>query len=121
MVNHPITPGAIKSAFLQNVKRPDLTTLAPEYVAPIQSTAASYQTGNTSGQTSDEVAQAMMDQIIAVEQPPAKVQTNPKIDFIFKMQLADATGEAGVKAGHARFLSGATQQPAAAAQPATSE
>lgn len=57
-------------------------------------------------QTGDDIATVIMEQVIAVDEPPLRVQTNPSMQPVFDMQLGDTTGEAGVAAGAQRFLSG---------------
>jgi NAD(P)-dependent dehydrogenase (short-subunit alcohol dehydrogenase family) len=101
-----VQPGAIKSNFIENANKPDFAAIPPEYGPGIQSTMAAYQAsaGSTLGQTSDEVAEAVMNQVINVEKPPVKVQTNPGIQGIFAMQKVDATGETGVAMATDRFL-----------------
>lgn len=98
-----VQPGGIKSAFVQNAKMPDMSSMPEDYKGPLGKIMAYYGRGSES-QTSDEVAQSIMDQVVAVDAPPFKVQVNPLIQDIFKAQLADTTGEAGVKLNMTRLL-----------------
>eukprot|EP00929_Paragymnodinium_shiwhaense_P061452 TRINITY_DN30695_c0_g1_i1.p1 TRINITY_DN30695_c0_g1~~TRINITY_DN30695_c0_g1_i1.p1 ORF type:complete len:182 (+),score=54.00 TRINITY_DN30695_c0_g1_i1:363-908(+) len=98
-----VQPGAIQSNFFDAAQRPDMAKIAAEYVKPMQSTIAAYgQSKSGASQTPEEVADVIMEKVVGVDAPPFRVQTNP---FIFEQQLADVTGEAGVKAGATRFLS----------------
>eukprot|EP00450_Noctiluca_scintillans_P011024 CAMPEP_0194495176 /NCGR_PEP_ID=MMETSP0253-20130528/12865_1 /TAXON_ID=2966 /ORGANISM="Noctiluca scintillans" /LENGTH=288 /DNA_ID=CAMNT_0039336395 /DNA_START=270 /DNA_END=1136 /DNA_ORIENTATION=+ len=100
-----VQPGGIKTNFATNAKLPDMSALAPEYAPALQSTFAAYK-GSTASQTPEEVAQQVMDQVVRVEAPPLKVQPNAAIAAVFKAQLADPTGEAGVAMAKARFIDG---------------
>lgn len=100
-----VEPGAIKSAFFHNAQRPDMTKVPAEYVPALQSTSAAYGQSSGMGQTPEEVARVIIDQIVSVAEPPLRVQTNPAIQAIFEQQLANPNGEAGVLAAKKRFLS----------------
>lgn len=101
-----VEPGAIKTNFVANVKRPDMATVPSEYHAPLQSTVAAYaKSGSSASQSADEVAQVIVDKVLAVDEPPLKVQTNPATAPIFAGQLKDTSGEWGVEAAAKRFLS----------------
>lgn len=98
-----VQPGAITSSFIDNAQKPDTASVPEEYHRHLQSTLERY--GKTKqGQSSDEVAQVVMDKVISVKKPPIKVQTNPMIQPIFDMQLKDPSGEAGVRAAHTTFF-----------------
>ena len=97
-----VQPGGIKTAFVENAVRPDMTKTPADYAKPMMSTVEAYRT-NSSAQTAEEVAQVVMDKVVHVEHPPLKVQTNPAIQAVFQAQLADTTGEQGVKM-QARFF-----------------
>uniref|UniRef100_A0A7S2SWM7 Uncharacterized protein n=1 Tax=Rhizochromulina marina TaxID=1034831 RepID=A0A7S2SWM7_9STRA len=104
-----VQPGLITTAFGGNAKLPDFAKVPSEYQGPIQSTMAAYRSGGedgglSRGQTAEQVAEVIMEKVIHVEHPPAKVQTNPVIQSVFEMQLADVSGEAGVAAAAKRFL-----------------
>jgi NAD(P)-dependent dehydrogenase (short-subunit alcohol dehydrogenase family) len=99
-----VQPGAIKSNFIENANKPDVSAIPPEYLPALQSTMAAYQASGNTGQTSDEVAQVIMEKCVLVESPPVKLQTNPAIQSIFEMQKVDTTGASGVGAATARFL-----------------
>lgn len=101
-----VQPGAIKTSFVANVKRPDMANVPSEYHAALQSTMSAYGESSAAAQSQEEVAQAIIDQVVAVDEPPLKVQTNPEIQHVFEMQLADTTGEAGVSMAAERFLAG---------------
>lgn len=106
-----VQPGAIRSKFITNAARPDMTKIPAEYVKPLQSTVASFQNTAASAsasQSPEEVAQSIIDQVIKVENPPLKVQTNPGIAKVFEGQLMDTTGEWGVQTAHDRFIAGET-------------
>lgn len=98
-----VQPGGIKSAFIQNAKWPDMSGLPEDYKGAAGKVMAYYSRGGES-QTPEEVAKSIMEQIVAVEAPPFKVQVNPLIQDIFKAQLADPTGEAGVQLNLTRML-----------------
>lgn len=100
-----VEPGAIQSAFFANAQRPDMTKVPPEYGPALQSTVAAYGQSKDAGQTPEQVASVIMERVIDAAEPPLRVQTNPKIQPVFQQQLADPTGEAGVKAAKDRFLS----------------
>jgi len=98
-----VQPGGIKSAFIQNAKRPDMSGLPEDYKGAAGKVMAYYSRGGES-QTPEEVAKSIMEQVVAVEATPFKVQVNPFIQDIFKAQLADPTGEAGVQLNLTRML-----------------
>lgn len=99
-----VQPGAIKSDFISNAKKPELTDVPSDYLPAIQSTMAAFASGSGLGQTPMEVAQVIVDKVVNVESPPVKVQTNPAIQRVFEMQIADTTGEAGVRAATSKYL-----------------
>jgi NAD(P)-dependent dehydrogenase (short-subunit alcohol dehydrogenase family) len=99
-----VQPGAIQTDFIPNAKKPDPAALPADYMEPITNVMAAYQQSSGSGQTADEVAQVIMDQIVQVENPPVKVQTNPAIQMIFDMKTSDPTGLNGRDAAIDRFL-----------------
>jgi len=98
-----VQPGGIKSAFIQHAKWPDRSGLPEDYKGAAGKVMAYYSRGGES-QAPEEVAKSIMEQIVAVEAPPFKVQVNPLIQDIFKAQLADPTGEAGVQLNLTRML-----------------
>eukprot|EP00656_Telonema_subtile_P011377 TRINITY_DN15612_c0_g1_i1.p1 TRINITY_DN15612_c0_g1~~TRINITY_DN15612_c0_g1_i1.p1 ORF type:complete len:247 (-),score=60.16 TRINITY_DN15612_c0_g1_i1:52-792(-) len=51
-----VQPGAIKTAFVTNLKRPDFETMPVDYQAPLQSTMAAYQSSFGVGQTPEELS-----------------------------------------------------------------
>ncbi|CAJ1425220.1 unnamed protein product [Effrenium voratum] len=81
-----VQPGAIKSSFFQNAQRPDPSKLPAEYAQPLQSTLEAYRTSASSGQTPEEVADVIIQQIVEAAEPPVRVQTNPSIQFVFEQQ-----------------------------------
>lgn len=101
-----VEPGLILTKFVQNAQRPDLSTVPEDYQDPLGKTLAAYThpEGRKSGQTGEEVAQVIIDQVVNVAEPPLRVQTNPLLRSIFEAQLRDPTGEAGVKLAQARFF-----------------
>lgn len=99
-----VEPGGIKSSFLHNAVRPDMTKMPADYHGPIASTMKAYAAGSSS-QTPDEVADSIIQQVIDVAEPPLRVQVNPAIQKVFETQLADVSGEAGVALSATRFLS----------------
>lgn len=99
-----VEPGAIKSAFVENAKRPDMTMVPAEYQKALAEVGAVYAQGVT-GQTSDEVAEVIMTKVVDVADPPLRVQTNPAIQAVFDQQLKDTSGEAGVAMATNRFFS----------------
>eukprot|EP00009_Paramoeba_aestuarina_P005559 CAMPEP_0201516816 /NCGR_PEP_ID=MMETSP0161_2-20130828/8067_1 /ASSEMBLY_ACC=CAM_ASM_000251 /TAXON_ID=180227 /ORGANISM="Neoparamoeba aestuarina, Strain SoJaBio B1-5/56/2" /LENGTH=288 /DNA_ID=CAMNT_0047914099 /DNA_START=152 /DNA_END=1018 /DNA_ORIENTATION=+ len=99
-----VQPGAIKTAFWQNVDRPDMAKVPAEYHAPLQSTMAAYAQSGGAGQTPEEVAQVIIDKVISVDEPPLKVQTSEVIMPVVKGQLVDTTGEFGVDIAVKRFM-----------------
>jgi len=109
-----VQPGAIRTAFIANAKRPDMAKVPAEYHAPLQRTMAAYQRSGQAApdtsQTPDEVAQIIIDRVVAVAEPPLKVQTNPAIAAVFEGQLKDTTGEWGVQAAAKRFLAEPAQE-----------
>uniref|UniRef100_A0A0G4G637 Uncharacterized protein n=1 Tax=Chromera velia CCMP2878 TaxID=1169474 RepID=A0A0G4G637_9ALVE len=99
-----VEPGAIKSAFFQNAQRPDMSSLPAEYLKPIQSTIAAYQSSESVGQTPEELAAIIVEKVVEAADPPLRLQTNPTIQSVFEMQLKNPSGEPGVTAGASRFL-----------------
>ena len=102
-----VQPGAIATPFSAKAGMPDFDALPGEYGPAIQSTMRAYQaSGASAAQTPEEVAAVVMDRVVRAESaPPLKVQTNPAIQGVFEMQLADVTGATGVAAAAGRFLS----------------
>lgn len=97
-----VEPGGIKTAFIGNATKP--TMLPEEYKEPLGTTMAGYGGGSPSAsQTAEEVAQAIIDQVVAVAEPPVRVQTNPAIQGVFDGLLADTTGQKGLEM-QKRFL-----------------
>jgi len=98
-----VQPGGIKTKFTANAKMPDFSGIPKEYGPALQKTLSFY-TGEGEGEVPkfgdpmepEEVAQAIMDQVITVDKPPAKMHTH-NVDRVCKIQLADPTGEAGVE------------------------
>lgn len=99
-----VEPGGISTKFAANVDRPDPANVPPEYLPHLQSTIHAYTSNTGRAQTPEQVAAAIMEQVVRVEKPPLRCQTNKLIQAVFEMQLADPSGEAGVAAGDARFL-----------------
>lgn len=99
-----VEPGAIKTNFIANAKRPDFKTMPEEYKKPIATTMACYQKGGSHAQTPEEVAEVIMKEAIENPTPPFRIQTNRAIQGIFDMQLKDTTGESGAKLAKSRFL-----------------
>ncbi|CAE7830187.1 RDH8 [Symbiodinium microadriaticum] len=82
-----VEPGAIKSAFWVNAQMPDTSVMPAEYQKPLQSTMGAYGKSSSVGQTPDEVADVIIEQIINAASPPVRVQTNPSIQKVFEQQL----------------------------------
>ncbi|CAJ1404514.1 unnamed protein product [Effrenium voratum] len=102
-----VQPGAIKSSFFQNAQRPDPSKLPAEYAQPLQSTLEAYRTSASSGQTPEEVADVIIQQIVEAAEPPVRVQTNPSIQFVFEQQCGkNVAGDVAFATSKARFLSG---------------
>lgn len=99
-----VQPGGIQTSFGANVARPDPSGIPAEYMPGLQSTMAAYMSGSLGSQTPEEIADIIDAKIIQVAEPPLKVQVNTQIDHVFQTQLADVTGEAGVKMAKERFL-----------------
>ncbi|CAE7696646.1 yusZ [Symbiodinium pilosum] len=101
-----VEPGAIKSAFWANAQVPDTSAMPAEYQKPLQSTMGAYGKSAGAGQTPDEVADVIIEQIINVSNPPVRVQTNPSIQKVFEQQLGqNISGETASQASTVRFLS----------------
>lgn len=105
-----VQPGGIRSAFTANAVRPDVSNLAKEYQGPIQCTMAAYKKAinddpeGKMSQSPDEVAQAIIDKVVDVAEPPVKIQTNPNIQGVFEMKSSDVDGSKGAAANTTRFL-----------------
>ncbi|CAE7417116.1 RDH8 [Symbiodinium natans] len=82
-----VEPGAIKSAFFANAQVPDTSSMPSEYQKPLESTMGAYRTSSSVGQTPDEVADVVIEQIVNSANPPVRVQTNPSIQKVFEQQL----------------------------------
>jgi NAD(P)-dependent dehydrogenase (short-subunit alcohol dehydrogenase family) len=103
-----VEPGAIRTEFISNAKRPDPSTIPEEYQAPLKNVLAVYAKGFANPATSqdgDDVAQVIIDKVINVATPPLRVQTNESTMPIFKALLVDTTGETSVMITQNRFLS----------------
>lgn len=100
-----VEPGAIKSAFWSNAHVPEASAMPPEYMKPMQSTMAAYGKSAGAGQTPEEVADVIMQQIIEASPPPVRVQTNPTIQAVFEKQLGqNVSGGAALEMATSRFL-----------------
>jgi len=97
-----IEPGAIKTEFVSNAQIPKNV---PQELQPIlQKIIEFYSSGSSLGaQTGDEVA-AKIVETAESENPPFRVQTNQAIQNIFKLQLADPSGNAGVNLATSTFF-----------------
>jgi len=101
-----VEPGAIKSAFWANAQMPDTSAMPAEYQKPLQSTMGAYGKSSSVGQTPDEVADVIIEQIINAASPPVRVQTNPSIQKVFDQQLGqNISGEVAAQMSTTRFLS----------------
>ena len=108
-----VEPGAIRTKFGANAQRPQ--NIPEDYQPHVASTIAVYTKGASNkgySQSPEEVADIVVEKVVNVERPPFRLPTNPVIQGVFDMQLKDTTGEAGVAAGKARFLT-----PPATAEP----
>jgi len=65
-----------------------------------------YGKSSSVGQTPDEVADVIIEQIINAASPPVRVQTNPSIQKVFDQQLGqNISGEVAAQMSTTRFLS----------------
>jgi len=101
-----IEPGGIRSDFIANAQAPE--NIPDELKPLVFKVAEKYRAKPEPGapllsQSSDEVASV----IVATAEnpnPDFRVQTNPLIQFIFKAQLADTTGNSGPNISTDRFF-----------------
>merc|ERR1719296_241293 len=98
-----VEPGGIATKFASNVAMPDMTAIPAEYQESFQKTTAYYMRGGES-QTAEQCAQSIMEQVVLVEKPPFRVQTNSHTKDIFEKTQLDPTGEAPVKLNATRML-----------------
>lgn len=100
-----VEPGAIKTSFLANAKKPDMSNVHHDFHQPIQQVANYYSSNESSNtaQTGIEVAQVCLS-AIEDEDPPLRLQTNPRIEGLFTAKLSDVTGRAQVRIAEERFF-----------------
>lgn len=102
-----IEPGAIRTSFVNNAVRPDISGLDTEFLPYLHSLLKTYETmfqDSSRSQTAEEVADCIIS-AAEDEDPAFRIQTNPATKGIYEMILKDPTGRSETEFSEKAFFS----------------
>ena len=102
-----VEPGAIRTSFVQNAARPDISALDSEFLPYLNSLLKTYETmfqDTSRSQTAEEVAECIFNAAEA-EDPAFRIQTNPATKGIYEMILKDPSGRSETDFSERTFFS----------------